>query len=471
MFGLDADTLRNIKKVFATLPNLEKVILYGSRAKGNYKDGSDIDITLLGKQLTLKTVYALEEVLEELYLPYTFDISIFTQIDNDDLIKHILRVGKTFYLKENEKLKTESGAKNNSQLPKGWEVKKLGEVCEILDNLRKPITKRDRIDGDYPYYGATGILSYIDDYIFDEQLVLIGEDGAKWFCGANSSFIVNGKFWVNNHAHVVRPNKNIIFDNWIVYFLNFSDLTEYITGMTVPKLNQGNLKNIQITVPPLSEQKRIVAILDRTFKTIDQAKTNAEQNLKNAKELFESYLNRIFEEKGDDWEEKTWGELIEIRSGRNQKEVLNPNGKYPVLGSAGKIMGYADKYICEKGTTVIGRKGTIDKPLFIETNFWNVDTAFGLIAGKSLTKEFLLYFCKSFNFKELDKGTTLPSLVKKDLITMSYPKSKEEQKCIVTQLNDLQIETKKLETIYQQKLDNLEEMKKSMLQKAFEGGL
>jgi hypothetical protein len=71
--------------------------------------------------------------------------------------------------------------------------------------------------------------------------------------------------------------------------------------------------------------------------------------------------------------------------------------------------------------------------LFIETNFWNVDTAFGLIAGKSLTKEFLLYFCKSFNFKELDKGTTLPSLVKKDLITMSYPKSKEEQKCIVTQ--------------------------------------
>jgi predicted nucleotidyltransferase len=108
MFGLDADTLRNIKKVFATLPNLEKVILYGSRAKGNYKDGSDIDITLLGKQLTLKTVYALEEVLEELYLPYTFDISIFTQIDNDDLIKHILRVGKTFYFKENGKLKTEN---------------------------------------------------------------------------------------------------------------------------------------------------------------------------------------------------------------------------------------------------------------------------------------------------------------------------------------------------------------------------
>ena len=84
-----------------------------------------------------------------------------------------------------------------TSLPIGWETKILGEVCGILDNLRKPITKRDRIEGKYPYYGATGILSYINDYIFDEKLVLIGEDGAKWFSGANSSFIVNGKYMVN----------------------------------------------------------------------------------------------------------------------------------------------------------------------------------------------------------------------------------------------------------------------------------
>ncbi|OJA03517.1 restriction endonuclease subunit S, partial [Bathymodiolus thermophilus thioautotrophic gill symbiont] len=161
----------------------------------------------------------------------------------------------------------------NAQLPKGWEVKRLGEVCEILDNLRKPITKRDRVDGDYPYYGATGILSYINDYIFNEKLVLIGEDGAKWFSGANSSFIVKGKYWVNNHAHVIRPNRSIVLDKWIVYFLNFSDLTEFVTGMTVPKLNQGNLKQIKIPLPPLSTQKYIVTILDKAFAEIAKAET------------------------------------------------------------------------------------------------------------------------------------------------------------------------------------------------------
>ena len=80
-----------------------------------------------------------------------------------------------------------------------WQNKKLGELCDILDNKRKPITQRDRISGEYPYYGATGILDYVQNYIFDERLVLIGEDGAKWGSGENTSFIADGKFWVNNH--------------------------------------------------------------------------------------------------------------------------------------------------------------------------------------------------------------------------------------------------------------------------------
>ncbi|MFN0016230.1 MAG: restriction endonuclease subunit S, partial [Saprospiraceae bacterium] len=136
-------------------------------------------------------------------------------------------------------------------LPKGWEVKKLGEVVEVLDNLRKPITKRDRVEGQYPYYGATGILSFVHNYIFAEKLVLIGEDGAKWASGEKTSFIAEGKYWVNNHAHVIRPMRKIILDEWIVYFLNFSDLTKYITGMTVPKLNQEKMRGIEIPLPSL----------------------------------------------------------------------------------------------------------------------------------------------------------------------------------------------------------------------------
>ncbi len=100
MFGLDKDIIENIKNVFFKFENIEKVILYGSRAKGNHKQGSDIDISLLGKNLTLNnSVYPIMDELEELYLPYIFDISIFKNIDNKNLREHIKRVGKIFYEK------------------------------------------------------------------------------------------------------------------------------------------------------------------------------------------------------------------------------------------------------------------------------------------------------------------------------------------------------------------------------------
>lgn len=101
-----------------------------------------------------------------------------------------------------------------------WKILPLGDLCDILDYRRKPVTKRDRKLGAYPYYGATGLLDYVDEFLFDEKLVLIGEDGAKWGAGENSAYIIEGKSWVNNHAHVLRPNRNMIMDEWIVYYIN-----------------------------------------------------------------------------------------------------------------------------------------------------------------------------------------------------------------------------------------------------------
>ena len=126
------------------------------------------------------------------------------------------------------------------------ETVSLGKVCEVLDNLRKPITKKLRKQGQYPYYGATGIVDYVDNYIFDETLVLIGEDGAKWDKGEQTAFIVSGKYWVNNHAHVIRPFKDKLNQKFLVYYLNSIDLKPWVTGLTVPKLNQEKLKSIQI---------------------------------------------------------------------------------------------------------------------------------------------------------------------------------------------------------------------------------
>lgn len=132
-----------------------------------------------------------------------------------------------------------------------------------------------------------------------------------------------------------------------------------------------------------------------------------------------------------------WCDVLHIVSGKKQKEVLDPKGEYPIYGSGG-IMGYAKKYLCEAGTTIVGRKGTINNPIFVNERFWNVDTAFGISPGERLNPKYLYYFCKHFNFKELDKSTTIPSLAKTDLLSIEMPvPSLEAQERIVARIEEL----------------------------------
>ncbi|MBZ4202844.1 MAG: restriction endonuclease subunit S, partial [Methylovulum sp.] len=179
--------------------------------------------------------------------------------------------------------------------------------------------------------------------------------------------------------------------------------------------------------------------------------------------------------KGEGWEEKTLGEMIEIKNGKNQQAVLSASGEYKVMGSAGNVMGYATNFICEAGTTIIGRKGNISKPIYINERFWNVDTAFGLFPKEEakMDKRFVYYLCLGIDFKSMNRGTTIPSLVKTELqaILIGFPKSLPEQQIIVQKLDALSTETKQLEALYQQKINNLDELKKSILQKAFAGEL
>ncbi|MCZ9851440.1 restriction endonuclease subunit S [Brachyspira hyodysenteriae] len=174
-----------------------------------------------------------------------------------------------------------------------WEEKTLDELCYILDSKRVPITKKYRNTGIYPYYGATGIQDYIDSYIFDETLLLVGEDGAKWGRCENTAFIVTGKFWVNNHAHVLKIKKDTIYE-WLKYCLNYTDLSEYITGTTVPKLNQEKLKQIKVPIPKIEEQKKIVDKLDIFNNKIESIKQNYQNKLTLLEKLKKSILKKAF---------------------------------------------------------------------------------------------------------------------------------------------------------------------------------
>ncbi len=216
-----------------------------------------------------------------------------------------------------------------------WPMVRLGEVCEILDHLRKPVEKSQRKSGQYPYYGATGIIDYIDQYLFDEKLVLVGEDGAKWGAHETTAFIAIGKYWVNNHAHVIRPNREKILDEMLVYLLNHIDLTGYITGITVPKLNQEKLKSILIPLPPLEVQKEIVAeiegyqkLIDGCRQVIDSWKPDVEGYLD---EELKQYLTEHPEKKAelaDGWPMVKLGEVCEINP--KKSEVNSFDGKTEV---------------------------------------------------------------------------------------------------------------------------------------------
>jgi len=173
----------------------------------------------------------------------------------------------------------------------------LNDIVEVYDKFRKPITQGDRIKGEFPYYGATGILDYVHEYIFSERLVLVGEDGAKWGRGEKTAFIAQGKFWVNNHAHVLKPIKELCIDTYLVEVLNYMDLSQFITGVTVPKLNQAKLKDIQIPLPPLSIQEEVVSEIESYQKIID-----------GARQVVENYKPRI--DIDPKWEEHPLSEYV-----------------------------------------------------------------------------------------------------------------------------------------------------------------
>ena len=137
--------------------------------------------------------------------------------------------------------------------------------------------------------------------------------------------------------------------------------------------------------------------------------------------------------------EYLFDDVLEIKNGKNQKAVENPDGQYPIYGSGG-IMGYADDYICDADTVIIGRKGSINNPIYVAEPFWNVDTAFGLSAKKEhLLPRYLFYFCKKFDFEKLNKTVTIPSLTKSDLLKIKIDlPSKEEQQYVVNKLTKIE---------------------------------
>ncbi|HEW7850153.1 TPA: restriction endonuclease subunit S, partial [Streptococcus pneumoniae] len=261
------------------------------------------------------------------------------------------------------------------------------------------------------YYSGT-----IDKkYIVEAGDILIswsGTLGVFQWCGRSAV--------LNQHIFKVVFDKIDIDKSYFKYVVEkgLQDAVKHTHGSTMKHLTKKYFDNIMVSYTNLREQQRIASELDLLSKLILRRQEQLEElNLLVKSRFNEMFGDVILNEK--EWKVSKWNEILTIRNGKNQKQVEDADGKFPIYGSGG-IMGYAKDWIVKKNSVIIGRKGNINKPILVRENFWNVDTAFGLEPVlEKINLEYLFYFCQLYNFEKLNKAVTIPSLTKSDLLNIS----------------------------------------------------
>ena len=272
------------------------------------------------------------------------------------------------------------------------EWKKLGEVCEILDSQRKPVSKGKRVQGIFPYYGANGIQDYVDKYIFDGTFLLLGEDGSvKNEDNTPVLHWATGKIWVNNHAHILKECDGYIL-RYIYYSLQCVDVSDIVRGVP-PKISQANMRNILIPIPSLSEQERIVGILDTFTASIDNIKAQIEQRRKQ----YEHYRNTLltFNKDDDSVEWKTLGEITNISRGKRVvRRNLSESGLIPVFQNSLKPLGFTNESNYPANTTFIISAGAAGDVGYSFSKYWGADDCFSILTDEDLHSRFVYHWLK-----------------------------------------------------------------------------
>ena len=270
-------------------------------------------------------------------------------------------------------------------------------------------------------------------------------------------------------GYLIRIRPILIFSDYLNTVMNSSYYRNWCYNVKTDAVNQSNinaqkLSQLMIPIPPLKEQERIVVEVAKWISLIDTIKNSKEDLQTTIKQAKSKILNLAIHGKlvpqdpndepaiellkrinpdftpcdnghytqlPEGWAICKMKQIRSITNGKSQKNVETLNGIYPIYGSGG-VIGRANQYLCIAGSTIIGRKGTINNPIFVEEHFWNVDTAFGLKANDAILDKYLYYFCLSFDFSKLDKSTAMPSLTKTSIgnVLIPIPPYKEQERIV-----------------------------------------
>jgi len=371
-----------------------------------------------------------------------------------------------------------------------WEIKKLGEVCMVIAGQSPEGKFYNSERNGMPFY--QGKKEFGEKYIgepttWTTKITKEAETGDILMSVRAPVGPVNfatQTICIGRGLAAIRTRKNIDKEYLFNFLLQHENKIEGNTGAVFNSINKTQIESIKIPLPPLSEQQRIVSILDEAFAAIAKAKANAEQNLRNAKELFESVIQLTMDNGKlkieDGWEEKKLGEVCDLSAGGdvpkdNFSETKTEKHPIPIFANGEKnngFYGYTSIAKVLKPSVTVSARGTIGYSVKRLEPFFPI-VRLVVVTPKDLSKidlDFLSYVIKSMKFKH--SGSSIPQLTVpmiKDYV-VPLPVLKEQQ-TIVRQLDALRAETQKLEAVYQKKIDDLEELKKSILDKAFSGTL
>ncbi len=395
------------------------------------------------------------------------------------------------------------------KLPKNWCWTYLTKAAECLDNFRKPINATERAgrNGNVPYYGATGQVGWIDDFLTDEDLVLLGEDGAPFLdLIKDKAYLITGKAWVNNHAHILRSLFGDTGNRYLLHYLNSFNYAGYVNGTTRLKLTRASMDTIPIPLPPLAEQQRIVDRIESLFAKLDEAKEKAQAVLDSFETRKAAILHKAFtgeltakwrEEHGvrmESWEHHQFSDLCAIVRGGSPRPAGDPryyDGNIPFMKVADitrndspyvskveysiKKEGLKKTRMVEANTLLLTNSGaTLGAPAIttIRTTFNDGIAAFIGLDIDSLLFYYYFWTSKTAFLRSINMGAAQPNLNTKLIgeVEIDVPQTAERVE-IARVLNALLSKEQQAKEAAEAVLDQIDLMKKSILARAFRGEL